>query len=268
MESFAHIIVGLNKSFVKSTSIFHGQHLVETTCIYVVYFRDRTVQIFNAMVSTDRKFDLKRCHYYAEEIVISKVISYLYENYRPNVKAGKIRLIGQKDVKTYTRYDTEVDVENHSHYVYPKTNDGYTTRYVIVLKFKNTNNVQILIGKGVADQVGDSVRLARKDAESKLEKIVSHICDEIERKLVNDNYIEQLVQDKTLSQLIEKMANIDDDTSSTDDDTSSDDSDDREVEDVDHKVEDIFDLIKAGLDIQYKESLARQMTQQINEHKF
>lgn len=170
MEAFTNVIAGINKTFfVTSDGYSNGQTIFRMTCVYVLYLKDETVKIFSAVVPTNHHGKLKYCHQVVENIVKGKITTYLYGRFNPiyTNPAAKVTLIGQKGVKTFATFDSEIEIENHSHCTW-RYLGGYKTTYTIILKHITGNNVIILIGHHVgSSSMGESVRLARQDAEEK-----------------------------------------------------------------------------------------------------
>lgn len=168
MEAFNPFITGINKTFVTITNTNGGKRFT-TTCIYIVYGEDYSTKVYTATASTDFYQELRRCHEIAEEIVKATLITQYYQKYDP-VCAGKhltTKLLGQKDVKTFSYFDRDVEIENHSHCIW-YVNRQFLVKYNIVLKYRSSADITILSGMACHFSKGEAIRLARKYAELKI----------------------------------------------------------------------------------------------------
>jgi hypothetical protein len=171
MESFAKIISGINKTFfVTNTPLSNtNKFCFRATCIYIVYLKNETVEVFSAVTPTNQPSSIKQCFVVSENVVKAKIAAALYERVHPNPNDifVKIRMVGQKGVKTFANLDCEVEIENHSHFTW-NNSGGFRTIYTIVLKHYTSDSVMVLIGQHVgAGMIHESVRFARLNAERK-----------------------------------------------------------------------------------------------------
>jgi hypothetical protein len=175
MESFANIISGINKTFLVTNTPTSDVNTFRfgVTCIYVVYFKTETVDVFSAVTPANHPSEIKRCYITSENVVKAKIAAALYERVNPNPNGifTKIRMVGQKGVKTFANFDSEVVIENHSHFTWNHLG-RFRTIYAIVLKHYTSDNFLVLIGQHIgAATIHESIRFARLSSESKFSEV-------------------------------------------------------------------------------------------------
>ena len=170
MESFAPFIAGLNKTFYITNNQLN-QEKYKVTCVYVVYLSDGDSKVYSAFATTNYRGEIRQCHKIAEDIVRAKIVASLSGKYQPVCNNRPVRLVGQKAAKTFSNFDRDVEIENHSHCLW-YINGKYYVSYHIVLKYYNSNDVYILRGEGVSDDKGVAIRLARQSSELKITNVV------------------------------------------------------------------------------------------------